>query len=98
MSTALKDSENLARLEALKPRFERLNELRIRNAAERERAERDLEDARRSAIEIAGTDDLDELRARVIENYEHNTGLLDEFTRLIEGVEHDLNAATGQGA
>jgi len=98
MSTALKDSENLARIERLRPRFERLNELRIRNAAERERAERDLEEARRSAVEVAGTDDLDELRAKITENYEENTRALDEFERVIAGIESALDAVNGQGA
>jgi len=98
MTTALKDADNLARLERLRPRYERLNELRIRNAAERERAERDLAEARRSAVEIAGTDDLDELRAKITENYEENTRTIDEFAQVISGIEAALEAVNGQGA
>ena len=97
MSNALKDADNLARLERLRPRYERLNEMRIRNAAEKERADRDLEDARRNAIEVAGTDDLDELRAMITENYEKNTRDLDAFERLITDIEARIKAVTEQG-
>jgi len=98
MTNALKDADNLARLEKLRPRYERLNELRIRNAAEKERADRDLEEARRAAVEIAGTDDLDELRAKITENYEENTRAIDEFARVISGIEAALESVNGQGA
>lgn len=90
---SVKDSDNLRRLEQLRPRYERLRDLRIRNAADAERAERDLADARKAAREVAGTDDLDELRGRITENYAANTAAIDEFERILTEVEAALAQA-----
>lgn len=88
----IKDSDNLRRLEKLRPRYEKLRDLRIRNAADAERAERDLAEASKAAIEVAGTDDIEGLRRLITENYAANTAAVDEF----EAVLSDIDAALAQ--
>lgn len=87
-----KDADNIARLEALRPRYERLRELKIRTEGDVQRAEQDLKQAREQAIEIAGTDNEDEIRNQILVNYKQNTDLVDEFAQVIEGIEAELNA------
>ena len=87
-----KDADNIARLEALRPRFERLKNLKIRTDADVERAEQDLKLAREQAIEVAGTDNEDEIRNQILQNYETNTKLVDEFEKSILAIEAELNA------
>jgi len=90
--TALKDSDNIARLEALRPRFEKLRDLKIRADAEVERAATELERAREHARKVAGTDDEDAIRAKIKESYERNTAAVDEFESAIAAVEAELAA------
>ena len=87
-----KDADNIARLEALRPRYERLKNLKIRTDADVERAEQDLKLAREQAIEVAGTDNEDEIRNQILQNYETNTKLVDEFEKSILAIEAELNA------
>jgi hypothetical protein len=87
---ALKDSDNLKRIEALRPRFEKLREAQIRNDADRQRADRDLLQAQDDAIRIAGTADLDELRLKITADYDANTKVIDEFEAILTSIESGL--------
>lgn len=89
-----KDADNIARLEALRPRYERLKNMKIRTDADVERAELDLKTAREQAIAVAGTDNEDEIRNQILVNYETNTKLVDEFEQAILAIEADLSAIT----
>jgi len=84
---ALKDSENLKRIEAMRPRYEKLRELRIRNDADLQRAQQDVLAAQEEAISIAGTANLDELRRKITADYEKNTTEINEFESVLEAVE-----------
>lgn len=92
----LKDSENLKRIEALRPRMERLREAKIRNDAEAERLKREIAEARKAAVELAGTDDLNEIRKIISDNYAANTAAIDEFEKTLAEVEAELDAIERQ--
>lgn len=92
---SLKDSDNIARIEALRPRFERLRDQKIRADAEVDRAAAELEKAREHAIKVAGTDDENAIREQIRANYERNTAAVDEFERAIAAVEAELAAIGG---
>lgn len=92
---AVKDSDNIARLEALRPRYERLRDQKIRADADVERAAADLEKAREHARQVAGTDNEDEIRQQIRANYEANTKAVDEFEAIIASVEDELDAIGG---
>ena len=84
------DSENLKRLEALRPRFERLKAERIRAEGDIERLARELAEARRLAREELGTDCESEI-ARMIEAAEaENAALVEAFAAQIRAVETRL--------
>ena len=97
MSRPLKDSDNIARLEALRPTFVKLRDQKIRADAEVERALSDLEAIKQSARNVAGTDNEDEIRNQVTANYELNTIAVDEFEAAIIAVEAELNAIENEG-
>lgn len=89
---ASKDSDNIARLEALRPAYERLRDQKIRADAEVERAAADLEKAKEAARRIAGTDSEDEIRTQIKANYEKNTAAVNEFEAVIASVQAELDA------
>jgi hypothetical protein len=93
---ALKDSDNIARLEALRPRFARLRDQKIRADAEVERAAADLEKAKEHARKVAGTDNEDQIREQIRASYERNTKAVDEFEAVIAAVEAELSAIGSQ--
>lgn len=88
---SLKDVDNIARLEQLRPRYERLRDLKIRNQAELERAEQDLLKAKEQARNIAGTDDENEIRNQIRANYQANTKAVDEFEQILNQIEYELS-------
>ena len=88
--TVQPDSENLKRLQALRPRFERLKAERIRAEGDIERLTRELAEARRAAREELGTDCEVEI-ARLIEAAQaENAALVDAFALKIRAVEARL--------
>lgn len=93
----MKDSDNVARLEQLRPQYEKLRDLKIRTGAELERAEKDLETAKEQARAVAGTDNEDEIRQKIIQNYDENTKRVDEFSSILEDITAKL-AAVETGA
>lgn len=92
-----KDSENLAIIERLKPEHEKLRNLRIRNEAELERGERDIAELKQELMESCGTDDLDAVRAKIVENYVANTSAVDEYVALFNAVKSALEAIDAEG-
>lgn len=92
---ASKDSDNIARLEALRPKYERLRDQKIRADADVERAAADLERAKENARRVAGTDNEDEIREQIRANYERNTVAVDEFEAIMASVQADLDAVGG---
>lgn len=90
--TALRDSDNIARLERLRPRYEKLRDQKIRADAEVERAASELDKAKEHARKVAGTDDEDAIRSQIRDNYERNTQAVDEFERAMAAVEAELAA------
>jgi len=93
---SLKDSDNIARLEKLKARYEKLRDLKIRADADVERALKDHEAAKERARAIAGTDNEDEIRAKIRANYEANTKAVDEFEKILDDIEAKLTVIGGQ--
>lgn len=87
---ALKDSDNLKRIEAMRPKYDNLRERQIRNDADLQRTRQDILAAQEEAIAIAGTADLDELRAKITADYEANTKEVDEFESTLRSVEIEL--------
>lgn len=90
MTSALKDSDNLRRIEALRPEHDSLRDAYIRYDAELRRAERDLDEATKEAVAIAGTSDLDELRKIIKADYETNTVVVDQYESLIADLKANL--------
>ena len=88
----MKDSDNIARLEKLRPRYEKFRDLKIRTSAELERAEADLKAARDQAIAVAGTDNEDEIRQKILENYKENTKRVDDFEAVLNDITSKLDA------
>lgn len=88
----MKDSDNVARLEKLRPQYENLRDLKIRTGAELDRAEKDLEAAKEQAKAIAGTDNADEIRQQILQNYDTNTQRVDEFSSILEEITAKLAA------
>jgi BioD-like phosphotransacetylase family protein len=88
----MKDSENIARLDSLRPKYEKFRDLKIRTSAELERAEADLKAARDQAIAVAGTDNEDEIRQKILENYQENTKRVDDFEAILNDITSKLNA------
>jgi BioD-like phosphotransacetylase family protein len=57
-----------------------------------ERAEADLKAARDQAIAVAGTDNEDEIRQKILENYQENTKRVDDFEAILNDITSKLNA------
>lgn len=91
----MKDSDNIARLEGLRPKYEKFRDLKIRTSAELERAEADLQAAREHAIAVAGTDNEDEIRQRILKNYEENTHRVDLLDAILTEITTKLDAIEG---
>lgn len=91
----MKDSDNIARLEELRPKYEKFRDLKIRTSAELERAEADLQAAREHAIAVAGTDNEDEIRQRILKNYEENTHRVDLLDAILTEITTKLDAIEG---
>jgi len=92
----MKDSDNIARLEAVRPKFEKFRDLKIRTKAELDRAEADLKAAKEQAIAVAGTDNEEEIRQKILQNYEENTKSVDAFLAIIEDIEAKLATVEGE--
>ncbi len=84
------DSENLKRLEELRPEFERLKAERIRAEGEIARLTRELEASRELARRELGTDDEAEI-ARMIEDARaRNTAAVEEFAGALRAIDARL--------
>lgn len=92
-----KDSENLAIIEKMKPEHEQLRNLKIRTDTELERGERDIAELKKELMESCGTDDLDAVRAKIVENYAANTAAVDEYVALFSAVKSALEAIDAEG-
>lgn len=73
------DTENLAIIEKLRPEHTDFANRLIRSETELERGERDLADLKKTLKDGWGTDDLDEIRELIRNNYRDNTKAVDEF-------------------
>lgn len=87
-----KDSENIKLLESARPEFDRLTKEKIRADAEVARYEQDLEKALAEGNEIAGTNDENQIRQMVLNNYDQNTKDVDAFLSRLEDVSRRLAA------
>jgi hypothetical protein len=87
---ALKDSENLKLIEALRPRTAKLKERKILNDADLQRHDRTVREALEHATKQFGTADLDQLRLKIAADYETNTNDRSQYEALIESVEREL--------
>jgi phage shock protein A len=74
------------RLEDLRPAFERLKAERIRAESDIARLAKELEEARRQAREAFGTDDEDEIRARIAAEQARNDAAVEAFAALIRDI------------
>ena len=80
------DSENLQRLEALRPLHEALKAERIRAESDIARLERELEEARQAARAQFGTDDEDEIRRLIEAARARNTDAVEAFAAMLQGI------------
>ena len=88
-----KDSENLQRLEELRPLYEALKAERIRAESDIERLTRELDEARQSALEQLGTDDEDEIRRMIEAARARNTEAVEAFAATLRSIAARLEAA-----
>ena len=88
-----KDSENLQRLEELRPLYEALKAARIRAESDIERLTRELDEARQSALEQLGTDDEDEIRRMIEAARVRNTQAVEAFAATLRSIAARLEAA-----
>jgi hypothetical protein len=89
------EPDDLKRLDALRPAFERLKAERILAEGEIERLRRELEAARAEARAAIGTDDLDEIRLRIEAARARNAALIDAFAAEVRAIEARLAALGG---
>lgn len=92
VNAVLNDRDAASRIEALRRRWESLNEARIRNESSLAQLEAEMAEAMEQARSRFGTDDLDALRAKIRENYAANTKAIAEFEAAIEKVESAIEA------
>jgi len=85
-----RDSDNLKRLEALRPAFERLRTERILAEGEIERLTKELEAARQLALQELGTDDEAEIARMIAAARDRNTAMVEEFATLIRDIDARL--------
>ena len=84
------DAENLERLQALRPAFERLKAERIRAESEIDRLARELDTARREAEKELGTADEAEIERMIAEAHVLNTSLVDAFASTVRAIDERL--------
>jgi hypothetical protein len=91
------ESDTLKRLEALRPRFERLRAERIRAEGDIERLSAELAEARRLARDEFGTDDETAIAGLIAAAQAENAALVAAFAGEIAAIEARL-AALGEAA
>lgn len=87
----LNDDLNLKKIDSLKKRVSVLNEMKIREEANLSIYEKELKNLTNQAKEIAGTDNIEELKNIVQNNSEKNTKLIKEYEDLISNIEEKLS-------
>lgn len=87
----MKDSKNIARIEALRGEFEKMRNLKIRTEADIDRAAADIEKHQAAAREEIGTDDLDEIRGIIRKLDEENTADVDAFETLMAEIRNGIS-------
>jgi len=93
MAMAIPRAADAMRLfEDLRRRRDALVEARIRNQADKERAERDLRQAEAAAIQEFGTSDENALLQMIEQIRESNAAALQRFAESIEEIETNLLA------
>jgi hypothetical protein len=86
----MKDSKNIARIEALRGEFEKLRNMKIRVEADIDRAAADIEKHKAAAREEIGTDDLDEIRSIIKKRDEENTSDVEAFETLMAEIRNGI--------
>lgn len=86
----MKDSKNIARIEALRTEFESMRNAKIRVDADIDRSASDLEKHKAAAIEAIGTADENEIRALIQNNFDSNTADVDAFEALIAEIRNGI--------
>lgn len=86
----MKDSKNIARIEALRGEFEKLRNAKIRVEADIDRAAADVEKFKAAAREEIGTDDLDEIRGIIRKLDDENTSDVDAFETLMAEIRNGI--------
>jgi chromosome segregation ATPase len=84
------DTENTRRIDKMRATFERLRTERIRAESEVERLERELDEARKEARTLFGTDDDAVIQDEIDAAMARNEQALDAFERLLKDVEARL--------
>lgn len=91
------DSDNLKRLEELRPAYERLRTEAIRAQSDIERLTAELEAARKLAREELGTDDEEAIARLVTDARAENTARVQAFGDLVRDLEARLAKLEGEG-
>jgi len=78
-------------IEVLKQRYDDLRDKKIQAARDLEHAERHLEELKDQAREQYGTDDLDELKAKLEEMEAENERKRSEYQQALDKIEQDLD-------
>lgn len=97
MAEARTEAQNRQRLDALMPRYQRLNAERIRVEGDIERLQGEVTEAEKDAMEAFKTTDAAQI-AKILEDARgESTAAVDAFGSTIEEIEKRLNALN-QGA
>lgn len=94
--TPRSDRDNLAILDKLRPRYEKLREQKIRNESNIERAEIEVAEAKKEAENSFGTSNVEELRTKARDGYAKNTADVDAFADVINSVESEVAAINAE--
>ncbi|NTF17347.1 keratin [Agrobacterium rubi] len=86
----MKDSKNIARIEALRGEFEKLRNTKIRIEADIDRAAADTEKFKAAAREEIGTDNLDEIRGLIRKLDDETTSDVNAFESLMAEIRNGI--------
>lgn len=90
LELGMKDSKNIARIEALRGEFEKLRNMKIRVEADIDRAAADIEKHKAAAREEIGTDVLDDIRGIIRDREEKNADDIGAFEELMAGIRNGV--------
>jgi chromosome segregation ATPase len=84
------DNEDTQTIEELQQRFQNLHQQKIRAEANRDNAEKQLDELKREARETYGTDDIEELKQKLAEMKAENEKRRADYQAQLDRIESEL--------